>query len=67
MVISEFLFVFWPICFLLCVEQLLGWLQVVVGVVDIVVGVFAGRWGDIMIDIAPTGGQHSGYSFFYST
>ena len=41
LVISEFLFVFRPICFVLYVEWVLGWLQVVVGVVDVVVGVFA--------------------------
>jgi len=67
LVIGEFLFVLMPICFVVYVEQVLGLLWVVVDVVGVAVEVFLGCWGNTMVDIAPIGWQHSGYSFCYST
>jgi len=66
LVIGGFLFVFGPCCFVLCVGVCLGWLPVIVDVVGEVVEVVVGRWGDVMVDVAPTGKRRSGYSFFYS-
>jgi len=53
LVIGEFLPVFVPICFLVWCGWLLEVLWVVVVGERIVVVVFLGRWGDIMVDAAP--------------
>jgi len=56
LVIGDVFVVLGPVCFGLYAGSLLGWLQMVVVGVVVVVGMFVSCWGDVMVDVAPTGG-----------